>query len=150
MTVLTLHHGGRTVQDMEQALAFYRDLLGLRVVDDDVQEGPELSELVGIKDARLRIVFLSPDGKPPYVELIQYLKGAGRLPDGSETAGDVGNTHCCLLVDDIHKVQEELMAAGVRFSGPPVLDTAYFKGEYCTYCYDPDGFVVELWSRPVQ
>jgi lactoylglutathione lyase len=147
MPVVAVHHGGRTVADMERALAFYRDLLGLQVVDDDVQEGPEVSQLVGVEDAQLRLVFMSPDGNAPYVELIEYTRSAGRKPDGGELASDVGNTHVCLLVDDIHKEQERLAAAGVKFNGPPVQDDAYFKGEWCTYCYDPDGFVVELWSK---
>lgn len=150
MSVLALHHGGRTVESMERALAFYRDLLGLQVVDDDVMEGPEAEQLVGVDGSRYRCVFLSPNGAPPYVELIEYLDGAGRKPDGTQSAADVGNTHCCLLVDDIHGVQEQLTAAGVMFNGPPVLDTGtgLFAGEYCTYCYDPDGFAVELWSKP--
>ncbi len=150
MSVIALHHGGRTVEDMERALGFYRDLLGLQVVDDAVCEGHEAAGLVGVEDARYRCVFLAPDGKPPYVELIEYLAAAGGKVVGSESAAATGSTHCCLLVDDIHAEQARLTAAGVKFNGPPVLDTSngLFGGEYCTYCYDPDGFAVELWSRP--
>jgi catechol 2,3-dioxygenase-like lactoylglutathione lyase family enzyme len=147
MPVLAVHHGGRTVADMERSLHFYRDLLGLEIVDDDTQGGPEVESLVGVEGARIRIVFLSPDGNLPFVELIEYVEAPGRRPDGNESAADVGSTHVCLLVDDIHKEQERLSAAGVKFNGPPVLDDAHFKGEWCTYCYDPDGFPVELWSK---
>jgi catechol 2,3-dioxygenase-like lactoylglutathione lyase family enzyme len=148
MSILTLHHGGRTVADMEKALSFYRDLLGMQVVDDDVLEGPEISTMVDVENARLRAVFLSPDGEPPYVELIEYQGVQGRALDGGESAADIGNTHVCLLVDDITAECARLRRAGVRFNGPPLYtDAGFFKGEWAAYCYDPDGGVVELWAR---
>jgi catechol 2,3-dioxygenase-like lactoylglutathione lyase family enzyme len=148
MTVLGVHHGGRTVADMGLALTFYRDLLGMRVVDDDVLEGPEISKMVAVENARLRAVFLSPTGGPPYVELIEYAGNPGHELGASTSAADIGNTHVCLLVDDIHTEYRRLHAAGVRFTSPPFYtDEGFFKGEWAAYCYDPDGCVVELWAR---
>jgi catechol 2,3-dioxygenase-like lactoylglutathione lyase family enzyme len=148
MSTLSMHHGGRTVADMDSALRFYRDLLGMQVVDDDVLEGPEISTMVNIDDARLRAVFLSPDGQPPYMELIQYFGAPARPLDGSESAADIGNTHVCVLVDDIQAEFDRLRGAGVRFNGPPLYtDGGFFKGEWAAYCYDPDGCVVELWAK---
>jgi lactoylglutathione lyase len=149
MNVLAVHHAGRTVADMDASLGFYRDLLGLKVVDDDTLDGPELSELVGLAGARLRAVMLSIDGQTPFAELIQYLAPESRPLRGDEAASDVGDAHFCFLVDDIEAECARLKAAGVRFTGAPLLATeGTFEGEWAAYCYDPDGLLVELWSRP--
>jgi hypothetical protein len=39
------------------------------------------------------------------------------------------------------------MRAGVRFTSIPSQITAgFFKGAWTTYCFDPDGLVIELWE----
>jgi lactoylglutathione lyase len=147
MEIRAVHHAGHTVKDMPRSLAFYRDMLGLTVVDDAVLEGPEISAMIGLQDASLRAVFLGVDGNPPFVELIEYYRPHGRPLAGTETVADVGNAHFSFLVSDIHATIEELKRKGVRFVGPPLLaDDGPFEGEWAAYCYDPDGMVVEWWE----
>jgi catechol 2,3-dioxygenase-like lactoylglutathione lyase family enzyme len=148
MAILGMHHAGRTVQDMDRALGFYRDLLGLKVVDDDVLHGPEVSDMVGLPDARLRAVMLSIDGETPFVELIEYARPNSKPLAGDEQASDIGNSHFCILVDSMKSEVERLTSAGVRFSGAPFMaDAGVFIGQWAVYCYDPDGLIVELWSH---
>jgi catechol 2,3-dioxygenase-like lactoylglutathione lyase family enzyme len=147
MEIRAVHHAGHTVADMERSLAFYRDILGLKVVDDAVLGGPDISAMVGLEDASLRAVFLSVDGRPPFVELIQYFRPTGRQLHGGESVADVGNAHFSFLVSDIHATIAELKDKGVQFAGPPLLaDEGPFDGEWAAYCYDPDGMVVEWWG----
>jgi lactoylglutathione lyase len=149
MNVLGVHHAGHTVADMERSLGFYRDLLGLSVYDDEVLEGPEISEMIGIENAKLRAVFLTVDGKRPFVELIEYYTPQGRQLTGDERPPDIGNAHFSFLVADIHEAKRALESKGVTFAGAPLYaDEGVFKGEWAAYCYDPDGMVVELWSLP--
>jgi catechol 2,3-dioxygenase-like lactoylglutathione lyase family enzyme len=148
MAVLGVHHAGRTVKDMDRALTFYRDLLGLSIVDDDMLEGPEVSEMVGLPNAKLRAVMLSIDGSTPFLELIEYSRPASLELTGAEQASDVGNSHFCLLVDSMQAEVQRLAAAGVRFTGSPLLaDAGLFVGQWAAYCFDPDGLIVELWSH---
>ncbi len=148
MPALSLHHAGRTVSDMDAALRFYRDQLGMKVVvDDEVMGGEEVSRFIGLENVELRAVFLSVDGQLPYMELLEYRSPRGAALRGDETPADIGATHPCILVDDVRAEQERLSAEGVRFAGPALYaDAGPFKGQWAAYCYDPDGQVVELWS----
>jgi len=148
MAVGALHHAGRTVQAMDEVLPFYRDILGLKVVDDDVLEGEDISRMVGLENARLRAVMLSVDGDIPFAELIEYYSPSSRPLTGTALPSDVGNAHFCLLVDDIHAECERLSREGVRFTGPPIVaEAGVFVGEWSAYCYDPEGQIIELWAR---
>ena len=53
-----MDHTGYVVEDMDRSLAFYRDLLGLRVERDTVAEGEWITQVVGYSGARVRIVIL--------------------------------------------------------------------------------------------
>jgi catechol 2,3-dioxygenase-like lactoylglutathione lyase family enzyme len=80
------------------------------------------------------------------VELIQYFSPPGRATaDGSPA--DVGAHHIALAVKDLHALYNRLAGAGIRFTCAPVQVTAgFFKGVLTTYCFDPDGLVIELWQ----
>ena len=51
-------HTSFSVTDMDRSLAFYRDLLGMRVTLDLERTGEYIEQVVGFPDARLRIVGL--------------------------------------------------------------------------------------------
>jgi catechol 2,3-dioxygenase-like lactoylglutathione lyase family enzyme len=143
-----LHHTSRTVADLDRALGFYRDLLGLEVVSDEELHGESLERVVGLEDARVRVVELElRDGR--LLELIEYRHPTGaRLPE-SATLADVGAHHMALLVDDLDLVHAELSAAGVIFTTTPqTIGGGAFAGTRTTYCFDPDGLAVELWQPP--
>ena len=77
MTVTRIDHVGITVSDLDRALSFYRDLLGLHLIADTTVSEPEVAELLGLESVVLRIADLdSGDGR--IVELIQYLQPKGR------------------------------------------------------------------------
>ena len=44
---------------MEKSLAFYRDLLGLEEERNQILEGELADQLVGYKDAKLHVIYLS-------------------------------------------------------------------------------------------
>jgi catechol 2,3-dioxygenase-like lactoylglutathione lyase family enzyme len=141
-----IHHTSRTVSDMDRSLAFYRDLLGLRVALDTEMEGEMLEREVAMPGARLRFVLLETGGET-YLELLQYRSPRGApFPDDARPA-DVGAHHVALLVDDIRAEHDRLARAGVRFTWEPQeVDAGAFRGHRTAYCYDPDGLVVELWQ----
>lgn len=148
MAVAGFHHHGRTVSDMEAALAFYRDLLGFAVVDDATVDG--MDEFLGLAaDEEIRAVMLSRTGEPPFLELFQFLGEPLTEPGARQSPRAVGSTHPCLLVDDIQAEYERLRAAGVQFTRPPLeIDAGPFAGQWILYGFDPDGAVVEFWSAP--
>jgi catechol 2,3-dioxygenase-like lactoylglutathione lyase family enzyme len=110
------------------------------------KQGGYLEEAVNETGAHVRMAHLAfaPDG--PRVELFEYL-----APPGGRhvsRAADVGFAHVCVLVEAIEPVLARLEAAGGAAFGPVAeIDTGANRGGRCVYVRDPDGHVVELFSR---
>lgn len=147
MLDLTVEHFSFTVSDMERSLSLYRDLLGMKVFNDRVEERVEYAETItGIPGAKFRIVHLELKGV--HLELIEYLNP--RCKNQVPRSCEIGSAHLCFLVDDIHQVYDYLTKSGVRFASPPVRKHAgpYPRG-WGAYFFDPDGIPLELTEKYV-
>lgn len=119
-----LTHAAILVTDLERAVAFYRDILGL-------SEQFRLSR----DDGSAWLVYLNV-GDRQFIELFpgaagQYEKRAG-----------AGPVHICLEVDDIHKTFAELTGRGAPApSGEPKLGA---DGSWQFWTQDPDGNPIEF------
>lgn len=147
MQLTGIAHTSFTVSDLEQSLAFYRDLLGMVVVGEVEREGEFIEQVVGFPGARLRIVGLKlPQGSEHRLELIEYRVPRGHRID-TRTCNP-GSTHLCFVTDDIHTAYEDLRQQGVRFKSPPVrIPSGPNAGGYDVYFLDPDDITLEL-SQP--
>jgi catechol 2,3-dioxygenase-like lactoylglutathione lyase family enzyme len=133
---------------MEASLGFYRDLLGLKLVDDAVLDGDEISHFFSVADASIRAVLLAVDGSRPYLELFEFFSPEAKPSEADQTAAGLQSTHPCFLVSDIHTEYQRLQEAGVRFTRPPLrIDEGPFEGQWILYGFDPDGAIVEFWSE---
>ncbi|HUZ87004.1 MAG TPA: VOC family protein [Candidatus Baltobacterales bacterium] len=137
-----------TVSDVDRALGFYRDLLGLGVIADQLLDAPEVAELLGLDSVRLRIADLdSGDGRT--VELIQYLEPRGRRVEFESS--DAASTHIAFTVDNLAAVRDRLTSAGATIvSRRPITINepgGAFDGSICLYVRDPDGAILELVQR---
>lgn len=140
-------HAGVTVKDMERSLKFYRDLLGLPILNDRVIEDPYLAEVVAVPLQSVRIVFLTVT-EDVFVELLEY-RGTEQH-SASSRPNDYGAGHLCLYVDDLAALHRRLVAAGVptRSKSPVRVPTGPRKGALVIYAMDPDGYNVELFEKP--
>ncbi len=138
--VTRIRHTGIVVSKMESSLPFYRDLLGLEVWWDQIEDGPMVEAVTGVPGARIHVVKLkAPDGVS--IELLQYLNTPKPIPSPSN-ANDVGCNHVAMQVSDLAALHERAAAAGIRFHCPPAA-AAGGKAKV-TYCRDPEGVIVEL------
>ncbi|MEV5968091.1 VOC family protein [Kribbella sp. NPDC051952] len=142
-----LHHGF-TVSDIDKALAWYVDALGLELVHRQRQDNDYTRKLVGVEGAVLEVAQLRIPGTPPGpsthdIELIQYV---AEQSDGEAVAvNQVGAGHLAFLVDGIEALVARARAAGARFRNEPVSITegANAGGAAC-YLHDPDGNTLEF------
>lgn len=95
-----LDHIGIAVSNVEEALAFYRDALGLEI------EAPE-----GVASQRVRAHFI-PVGEAA-LELLEATAADSPIAKFVEKRGP-GLHHITLRVDDIHATLAQLKARGVR------------------------------------
>ena len=96
----TLDHVGIAVRDLGEALAFYRDALGLEV------EAPE-----DVASQRVRAHFVPAGGAA--LELLEATAPDSPIAKYLEKHGP-GLHHLTLRVDDIHAALARLKARGVR------------------------------------
>lgn len=136
------HHYGVTVSDMDEALSFYRDTLGMEEMDSASFASEEFSKFVGVDDVNVDLIFLDADGCA--VELLEYNNPPGGDANEGVSNNDVGAAHFCLEVDDLDAVYDDLRDEGVEFINPP---QTLENGAEVAYIYDPDDNVVELLSE---
>ncbi len=98
---LGIDHTAIVVRDTDASLRFYRDLLGLRVVGESENWGPEQERLNNVLGARLRITTLrAPSG--PGVELLEYLAPrSGRAAPADTRANDLVHWHTMMAVPEV-------------------------------------------------
>lgn len=145
--VVGYSHVGITVSDMDQALGFYRDGLGLELVSDGGYDAPYLHAILGVPFASIRIARLQVPGIG-HIELLDYLGTAKekRSADPSRPASG----HLALNVTDLDAALARLAAAGFTpVSDAGVLvDRGVNVGSLVAYIADPDGYFIELIQRP--
>lgn len=153
MTVHSVSHVAVGVRDMDRALTFYRDLIGLDVRFDDIEE---FAGVEGRPGVRRRGVYLrwSDDPHAPFIVLDQQLARIVGVGEGApKELYEPGIHHFGFWVDDVNDIAERARAAGVPFVyGPADTDTsAYGEPAGGTIRFlllrDPDGNVVQVDQR---
>jgi catechol 2,3-dioxygenase-like lactoylglutathione lyase family enzyme len=139
-------HIGITVRDMEGALKFYRDLLGLKVLGDITVTGEEISRVTQVKGATVRAVYLrsGEDLSGPPLELLHFIEpGETGVPYAG--LANPGITEVAFWVKDIEKTCADLRARGVElYSEPQLFDIEGYGRVKAVYFRDPDGTTLEL------
>lgn len=135
---MQFHHYGVTVSDMDTALEFYRDGLGLEVTNQLSLDDAAFQTFVGVSDAAANIAFL--DAGTCAIELLEYTAPDGDDANAGVTNNDVGASHFCLAVEDIDNAYDDLVEEYDFISPPQTLD----NGARVANIYDPDDNVVQL------
>ncbi len=151
MKIRNTSHIAIGVSNMERALHFYRDLLGLRVTLDDPQENPG-GRLSTVSGQRTRHgVYLRWDDGPDATFIV--------LSQDHPTSGEplrlnqVGIHHFAFWVDDLEETFAKVKAAGVPIVLPPTVFDTVAYGEpagskvMTTLFKDPDGTIIQLDQR---
>lgn len=142
------HHTSFSVSDMDQSIAFYRDLLGLDLIQDVVRENvPAYDEILGMPDVKLRIALIRMGNRSHFLELIEYIHPRCQVRELKNTF--VGAAHLCFVVADLENEYQRLETCGAGFTSPPV--EIVRDGQYMgkgLYMLDPDGISIEILELP--
>ncbi|QIO21366.1 VOC family protein [Haloarcula sp. JP-L23] len=132
----TAHHYAVTVSDLERAVEFYREVLGLEVVSRFSVGGEAFATGVGVDGASADFAHLDAGGAR--VELVQYTPEGEPRSDGD--LNQPGATHLGLEVDDLDAVYEGLPDGVETLSEPQTTES----GTRICFLRDPEGTLVEL------
>jgi lactoylglutathione lyase len=126
-------HIGVRVRDLDAALAFYREVLGL----------PEVERLAMQNGTTLVMLQLGSTG---YVELVHRADFSAAVP---VPANQAGLQHFCLEIDDLEAWVGHLKQHGVSLASGP-FDMRWPSGPVRgLFIADPEGNAVELLQRNV-
>jgi catechol 2,3-dioxygenase-like lactoylglutathione lyase family enzyme len=131
LQITGLHHATLIARDLDRTTAFYRDILGLALVDEARNDDDP--------DAR-HFWFGDADGRAG--TLLSFLE----YPDMAAGTVGLGSTHhLALAVDSAAELEawrDWLRSRGVQTT--EVMDRGRFRS---LYLRDPDGHILELASR---
>jgi catechol 2,3-dioxygenase-like lactoylglutathione lyase family enzyme len=142
-------HSAICVPDVQAAVEWYRDILGLTVLSppyrmDGAQIEHDMGELVPSPVVvSAAIVGFAKDDR--VLELIEYPEAdveAG--PTGRPSVTRVGLTHVGMVCDDIGATRTQLESRGVEFLTAGIAEVAGLK---TTWCHDPWGTVIILMEK---
>ncbi|MTI16700.1 VOC family protein [Rhodobacteraceae bacterium RKSG542] len=124
MRLVSLDHIVLTVRDLDSAVAFYRDILGMEEV---VFGGGRRALHFGMQKINLHETNspISPKASAP----------------------TVGGAHLCFLIEDMNEVISHLSQVRVVIEEGPVYRTGASSPLLSIYVRDPDGNLIEL-SQP--
>lgn len=112
----SMFHTGFVVKDLEKAIAFYTEVMGLRVIGRVERRGEFADQLVGFPNAHVRGALLEI-GQGHQLELVQYLSPASG-PGGIQR-NDLGATHLAFFVENTDQFQSQYSGRGLLFLSPP-------------------------------
>lgn len=134
-----IRHTGIVVNDLERAMFFYRDMLGLKVVKQIDECGVYLEMITGLKGVKITTVKMSADDG----NLIELLKFYSHPCDSQDrNINTLGISHVAFTVDNVEAEYLRLLNQGILFvSAPQISPNGYAK---VAFCRDPDGTFIEL------
>ena len=143
-----VNHVSITVKDLDQVVAFFRDVFGLtRVWPTYEYKGQMVDKITGLSGVHLRITKVEVGDT--ILEFIQYLSPPGRELKGN--TNDIGYPHIGFEVDDIEETYKTLTQRGVKFKSPPVWNTTkghLMYGWGVVYLWGPEDITLELMQAP--
>ena len=130
--VKQINHVAVVVDDMEKALSFWRDALGM-----------DLHELRDVPAEKSQVAFLPLAGSE--VELVQPTTDDSGIAKYLAKRGS-GMHHICLEVDDINGMMSQLKAKGVRLINEEPRTAADGKRYAFIHPESTSGVLVELYQ----
>jgi catechol 2,3-dioxygenase-like lactoylglutathione lyase family enzyme len=145
--ILQADHTGITVRDLDASLAFWRDVLGFKLLYRARRMGAFAEEVTGVAEAEIDIaVLLAPGHK---IELLQYIAPSHRA-HLRPRACDIGSVHVAFDVDNLDAVLDHVQASGWHAVGAPQMVAGGARnGTRVVYVRDPDGTTIEFMQPPL-
>ncbi|WP_298961714.1 VOC family protein [uncultured Methylobacterium sp.] len=138
-------HVGFAVGSLDEALRFWIDGLGARLVRTGEMEGEFLGQVTGAHGATVRLAIVSLADQT--IELLEY-RGPDR-PGVPAKPFDPGFAHLALVVDDIDALLVRIAAYGWKAQGTPQpIASGARAGTRVIYAVGPDGATIEFMQPP--
>ena len=142
-----LAHTGVCVPDVDEAVAWYESVLGMRVLSPPyLMSGPDIERDMGelVPGVAVKAAILGFAHGDHVLEVIEYPGSPGRPCSPDWRITDTGFSHVGLVCDDIAATRADLEGKGVGFLTTGVAGIA---GLRTTWFRDPYGLVFILMEK---
>lgn len=146
MQASSVSHIAICVRDMDKSLAFYRDILGMKVTLDQVQDTTRggLPHVYKHRRKTRRTVHVQY-GEGSHIPHLVLTTHPGDRSDGQAIKLDqLGISHFSFTVPDVKALAGELTAKGVKLAAPMEAFTNAQGNVGSIFCYDPDGILLQF------
>jgi catechol 2,3-dioxygenase-like lactoylglutathione lyase family enzyme len=138
--ILKTRHTGLVVQDIKRSIAFY-EALGLTVWRREIEQGPFISQVVGIDSAVIETAKLKlSDGS--LVELLQYHSHPDHVEIQDSASNKHGCSHIAFTVESAQGACDLLLQLGGSIVNAPAMAPNGMVN--VAYGHDVDGILLEL------
>jgi len=137
--VIGYRHTGIIVKNMEKSLYFYRDILGLEVVQNYSDGTDYINKITGITNADVHMIKLkAKDGT--IVEILEYRNHPTELME--QQIYNAGACHIAFQVKDANQTYNILKDKGITIISQPILSSEGIAKVF--FCLDPNNVRIEL------
>jgi catechol 2,3-dioxygenase-like lactoylglutathione lyase family enzyme len=145
---LGIDHTAIVIRNTGASLAFYRDVLGMRVAGASENYGPEQERLNNVAGAHLRITALRAD-EGPGIEFLEYLApNDGRPYPADARPTDLLHWQTTVVVGDAAAAATAIRKAGQTLISPGQVDLpSEFPFTRGLLARDPDGHALQIVER---
>jgi catechol 2,3-dioxygenase-like lactoylglutathione lyase family enzyme len=144
---LGIDHTAIVVGNTDTSLAFYRDVLGLRVAGESTNYGAEQERLNNVFGARLHITALRASAGPG-IEFLEYLTPRNGRPAPGIQSNDLAHWETTMTTGSTHQAFERLVTAKALLVSPSVAvlhsDLRFREG---LLVRDPDEHAIKVVQR---
>jgi extradiol dioxygenase family protein len=132
---------GIVVSNIDSALKFYCDVLGLHIQGKTHEKDDVISQLLDYKNVELKTIKLSADDNSTRIELLEF-KNPKSKKLNTISLYDIGFTHIALTVENLDALYERLKKYNIEFNSPPIISpNGALK---VIFCRDLEGNFLEL------
>jgi len=136
-------HVGVGVNDLEESVRFYTEVMEMEEEYRAHNEGEKISRIVDVENADIDVCMLTKNDLR--VELLAYKNAKPNNQESPIKQDAIGLIHLAFLVDDVDKEYEKIKALGYQFNAPPMV--ARENGPKITYFKGPDNVIIEIYQK---
>jgi len=138
--ILNIRHVGIVVSNLENSIAFYKDLLGFEIVSKTDEPSLFIDKILGLKNSKLTTIKMRPH-EGQMLELLYFNSHQNQIINKKKLANN-GLTHFALTVENLITTYNKLSDHGVEFINPPEKSPNGLA--IVAFCTDPEGNYIEL------
>jgi len=137
--VVGYRHTGIICKNIKKSLHFYRDILGLKLIQEFTDRSDYINKITGLKNATVHFYKLkAKDGT--VLELLEYK--THKTKSIKHSIINVGVCHIALKVKNAKETYNFLRKKRVKIISKPILSSEGIAKVF--FCLDPDNVRVEL------